>query len=299
MPSPRCVALARATGARVAWVPRRAGERGAVEAGALPSLLPGGRGVADAAARAEVAALLGLPDAARRPGPRHHRHPHRRPRRAARRACWSAASTPPTCPTRRWPRPRWPRPASWSAWRCSRARSPSGPTSSSRSPRPPEKAGSYLDWEGRVRSFDATLHGTGQLPDGRVLQGLADEMDVDLRLPTPEAARAELAALGAARRPREGAGLDVAAGRPRRRSGDGRGACSPPGGSCSTSARCSATSPSSPAPPARRWPGSAPDAAARLGARRRRPADRQRGDRLGHPAGAGDRRCPTRWSGCR
>jgi NADH-quinone oxidoreductase subunit G len=73
----------------------------------------------------------------------------------------------------------------------------------------PEKAGTYLDWEGRPRSFDATLHGTGQLPDGRVLQGIADDMDVDLRLPTPEAARAELVALGAARRPGEGAGLDV------------------------------------------------------------------------------------------
>ncbi len=35
--------LAEATGARLAWVPRRAGERGAVEAGALPGLLPGGR----------------------------------------------------------------------------------------------------------------------------------------------------------------------------------------------------------------------------------------------------------------
>ena len=77
--------------------------------------------------------------------------------------------------------------------------------------------------------------------------------------------------------------------RRRRTCGDGRGACSPPGGSCSTSARCSATSPSSPAPPARRWPGSAPDAAAPARPRRRRPADRQRGDRLGHPAGAGDR----------
>ena len=62
-----------------------------------------------------------------------------------------------------------------------------------------EKAGSYLDWEGRVRSFDATLHDTGRLSDARVLHGLADLMDVDLRLPTPEAARAELAALGAAR----------------------------------------------------------------------------------------------------
>jgi NADH-quinone oxidoreductase subunit G len=73
-----------------------------------------------------------------------------------------------------------------------------------------EKSGSYLDWEGRARSFDATLHGTGSLPDGRVLQGLAEEMDVDLRLPTPEAARAELVALGSGRRPAEGIGLDVA-----------------------------------------------------------------------------------------
>lgn len=48
-------ALARATGAALAWVPRRAGERGAVEVGALPTLLPGGRLVSDEAARAEVA----------------------------------------------------------------------------------------------------------------------------------------------------------------------------------------------------------------------------------------------------
>ena len=39
--------LADATGARLAWVPRRAGERGALEAGALPGLLPGGRPIAD------------------------------------------------------------------------------------------------------------------------------------------------------------------------------------------------------------------------------------------------------------
>ena len=35
--------LADTTGAKLAWVPRRAGERGALEAGALPGLLPGGR----------------------------------------------------------------------------------------------------------------------------------------------------------------------------------------------------------------------------------------------------------------
>jgi predicted DNA-binding protein (MmcQ/YjbR family) len=59
------VALAEHTGARLAWVPRRAGERGALEAGAFPTLLPGGRLVTDASARAEVALawdLAGLPD---------------------------------------------------------------------------------------------------------------------------------------------------------------------------------------------------------------------------------------------
>ncbi|MCI0689005.1 MAG: NADH-quinone oxidoreductase subunit G, partial [Sporichthyaceae bacterium] len=54
------VRLARATGAGLAWVPRRAGDRGALEAGALPTLLPGGRPVTDGAARAEVAAAWGV-----------------------------------------------------------------------------------------------------------------------------------------------------------------------------------------------------------------------------------------------
>jgi NADH-quinone oxidoreductase subunit G len=48
--------VAEHTGARLAWVPRRAGERGAADVGALPNLLPGGRPVADEAARAEIAA---------------------------------------------------------------------------------------------------------------------------------------------------------------------------------------------------------------------------------------------------
>ncbi len=54
------VGLAEATGARLAWVPRRAGERGALEAGALPGLLPWGRPLADADARRQVAATWGI-----------------------------------------------------------------------------------------------------------------------------------------------------------------------------------------------------------------------------------------------
>src|SRR5262249_18619061 len=48
------------TGAKVAWIPRRAGERGALEAGAVPTLLPGGRLVTDDVARAEVERAWGL-----------------------------------------------------------------------------------------------------------------------------------------------------------------------------------------------------------------------------------------------
>ncbi len=46
--------LADSTGAKLAWIPRRAGERGALEAGALPGLLPGGRPLGDETARAQV-----------------------------------------------------------------------------------------------------------------------------------------------------------------------------------------------------------------------------------------------------
>ena len=54
------VALAGSTGARLAWVPRRAGERGALEAGALAGLLPWGRPLSDPAARAQVADAWGV-----------------------------------------------------------------------------------------------------------------------------------------------------------------------------------------------------------------------------------------------
>jgi NADH-quinone oxidoreductase subunit G len=55
-----CLRLAERTGARLAWVPRRAGDRGAVEAGCLPNLLPGGRPVADAAARVDTQTTWGV-----------------------------------------------------------------------------------------------------------------------------------------------------------------------------------------------------------------------------------------------
>jgi NADH-quinone oxidoreductase subunit G len=52
--------LAEDTGAALAWVPRRAGERGALDAGALAGLLPGGRPIDDLQARREVAEVWGI-----------------------------------------------------------------------------------------------------------------------------------------------------------------------------------------------------------------------------------------------
>ncbi|MDE0778216.1 MAG: NADH-quinone oxidoreductase subunit G, partial [Nocardioides sp.] len=59
------------SGAKVAWVPRRAGDRGALETGCLPTLLPGGRPVADPQARVDAATAWGvdsLPEKAGRDG---------------------------------------------------------------------------------------------------------------------------------------------------------------------------------------------------------------------------------------
>lgn len=53
-------ALVASTNAKLAWVPRRAGERGALEAGALAGLLPSGRPITDSTARAEVAAAWNI-----------------------------------------------------------------------------------------------------------------------------------------------------------------------------------------------------------------------------------------------
>ena len=48
------------SGARLAWMPRRAGDMGAIATGCLPGLLPGGRPVSSAEARVDMAAAWGV-----------------------------------------------------------------------------------------------------------------------------------------------------------------------------------------------------------------------------------------------
>jgi NADH-quinone oxidoreductase subunit G len=64
-----------------------------------------------------------------------------------------------------------------------------------------QRAGSYVNWEGRRREFGPALDASGVLPDCRVLDTLAVEMDVDLFTQTPAAAAGELARLGDALSP--------------------------------------------------------------------------------------------------
>ncbi|CAN5902817.1 hypothetical protein BH20ACT6_BH20ACT6_06730 [soil metagenome] len=60
-----------------------------------------------------------------------------------------------------------------------------------------EKAGTFVDWEGRPRPFEAVLDAGTALPDVRILAGIAEEMGPGLGFRTVEQARAELVELGA------------------------------------------------------------------------------------------------------
>ncbi|MEU6041136.1 NADH-quinone oxidoreductase subunit G [Actinomadura sp. NPDC047616] len=191
------VRLGQVTGARIAWVPRRAGERGALEAGALPGLLPIGRPVTDPEARAEVARVWGVADLPATPGrdtagilasAQTERgallvggfDPYDLPDPAAALEAIEAAS-----------------------FVVSLEQRVSAVTDRADVVLPvaavPEKSGTFVDWEGRGRQFDTALKSAGRLSDLRVLDALAGEMDVHLGLPGPEAARRELTELGAYR----------------------------------------------------------------------------------------------------
>jgi NADH-quinone oxidoreductase subunit G len=185
-------ALSARTGAALAWVPRRAGELGAIDAGALPSLLPGGRAVADAAARAQVQAVwfADVPAGAGRDvdgilraaadgslaalviggvDPADVSDPALAERALDRAGFIVSLEVRHSAVTAH-----------------ADVVLPVAPTA--------EKAGRYVTWEGRRRPFERTLD-TGSLSDLQVLDALAEELDVRLGLRTPAAARDELARL--------------------------------------------------------------------------------------------------------
>ena len=214
-----------ATGARLAWVPRRAGERGARRR-RLPAQPAARRPSGDRRGRAgRPRRRVGRAGAADRARPRHRRHPRRGRGRASSARWWSAASTPPTCPTRRRPRRAATTRRSWSAWSCGPATSPSAPTWCFPVAPVAEKSGTFVDWEGRVRPFDKVLESPTRMPDLRVLAGIADELGARSASAPSSGARRELGELGrlGRRTPAPSAAHSPEPAQPRR----GRGASSP------------------------------------------------------------------------
>ena len=190
-------ALAADTGARLAWVPRRAGERGALEAGAAPTLLPGGRLVTDAEARAEVEQLWDV-DAGTIPA---------EPGRSTDEQLAAAAAgelaglviagldpddlADPVLAERA---------LANVGFLVSLELRRSLVTAQADVVLPVvpavHRSGTYVNWEGRLRPFGLTIEPVAAMPDCRVLDTLAVEMDADLYTATPAAAADELARLG-------------------------------------------------------------------------------------------------------
>ncbi|MDL4777655.1 NADH-quinone oxidoreductase subunit G [Actinomadura xylanilytica] len=189
------VRLAQVTGARLAWVPRRAGERGAIEAGALPGLLPIGRPADDPDVRAEVARAWGVAELPSVPGL--DADGILAAAAAGERGALLVGGVDPYD----LPDPEAVlRALDATPFVVSLEQRPSAVTDRADVVLPvaavAEKAGTFVDWEGRGRQFDVVLTSVGRLSDLRVLDALANEMDVHLALPGPDAARRELAGLG-------------------------------------------------------------------------------------------------------
>jgi NADH-quinone oxidoreductase subunit G len=195
--------LADATGAALAWIPRRAGERGALDAGCLPNLLPGGRPVTDPAARRQLSDIWNVGDLPAQPG-----------RDST--AILSAAAhgdldvlliagiepadlADPLDAL-----------AAIEATGCviSLELRESAVTALADIVFPvapvTEKAGSFTDWEGRLRSFEPALT-SNSAADLRVLQTLADELGIDIGFRTAAEAREEMVGLGTWEGPRPSA----------------------------------------------------------------------------------------------
>ncbi|MDQ1695837.1 MAG: NADH-quinone oxidoreductase subunit [Frankiaceae bacterium] len=193
--------LADTTGAKLAWVPRRAGDRGAVEAGCLPGLLPGGRPATDVAARAELAELWG--EGAALDGGGRDADAILRAAAAGDIALVVGSVDPADFPD-----PALALEALENApFIVSLEVRESAVTDRADVVFPVapvvQKAGSFLDWEGRVRPFAATLEpesggtDTAALTDGRVLDWLAESFGAVLNTSTPRQVQEELQRIGA------------------------------------------------------------------------------------------------------
>jgi NADH-quinone oxidoreductase subunit G len=188
------IALAEKTGAKLAWIPRRAGERGALEAGAFAGLLPGGRPVADSAARVDIAAAWGvstLPAEAGRSSVQMIDAIHNDGLDALVVGGVDIADLPDAARATQ---------ALKKAFVVSLEIAHSSVTEVADVVLPvaavTEKYGTFINWEGRQRTFAAAVGDSLNRSDVRILSALADAMGESIMLGTVTAAAREFAQLG-------------------------------------------------------------------------------------------------------
>ncbi|TCC59714.1 NADH-quinone oxidoreductase subunit G [Kribbella pittospori] len=185
--------LALDTGAQLAWIPRRAGDRAALEAGCLPGLLPGGRLVTDPQARVDLQAAWGVDSLPSNVGKDLTEiiasagsldalvvagvEIDDLPDPAAALAALEAAPFVVSFEVRK-----------SQVTEYADVVFPVVP--------PAEKDGTFVNWEGRERSFPVVLKVAAAMPDVRALAALAQEMDRSLGFSTPAGAKKEYDELG-------------------------------------------------------------------------------------------------------
>ena len=183
--------LATTTGAKLAWVPRRAGDRGAVDTGLLPGLLPGGGAVDDAADRSVMAQYWGVDTIPSTVGRSTSGmlaaaaagdlggllvagvDPFDLPDPAGAEAALYTANFIVSIEQRH-----------TAVTRRAAVVLPIAPVSG--------KGGAYLNWEGRLRTFDAAIE-SELMSDYQVLDALASAMGTELGFESLRAVRGELA----------------------------------------------------------------------------------------------------------
>jgi len=187
-------ALADSSGAKLSWIPRRAGERGALEAGAIGNLLPGGRPVADAAARVDIAALWNTDSL-----PTENGRSHSQIIEAVNAGQIGALVVGGVDPLDG-ENSQATLAALEKAFVVSLEIATSAVTERANVVLPvaaiTEKSGSFLNWEGRARSFDAAVSDSLNRSDLRILSMIAEEMGTSLNLGTVTAAIKEIASIG-------------------------------------------------------------------------------------------------------
>ena len=186
------VDLAEKSGAKLAWIPRRAGERGALAAGAIATLLPGGRPVSDASARVDVGAAWSVDSLPTEPGRSTSEILHALVVKNLDAVVIGGVD---------------PLDISSNAlsqilnsFVVSLEISHSAVTAVADVVLPVaaiiEKSGSFQDWQGSTRKFDKAIADSLSRSDVRILSMIADEMGAPINLPTVAATAREISALG-------------------------------------------------------------------------------------------------------